>query len=178
MMKKIISIALAVVMLLAMSVTVFAEAVPAGNITGDTTGDVVIAIKGEGGTDPVAKVYKVELAWDDLTFTYGDAVWDPASLSYIDGGWTTAADSNGDGTPATIKVTNRSNAEVTVSAEMDVYTKNGVTASLTNANFTLTSAEGKDNSTLPTASIAVSVDGKPTTNTGFTLGTITVTLTK
>ena len=178
MMKKIISLVLAVVMVFAMSVTVFAEAVPAGNITGGTTGDVEIVIKGESGTDPVAKVYKVELAWDTLTFTYGGAVWNTEELEYENGIWTTAADSNGDGTSATIKVTNRSNAEVTVSAEMDVYTKNGVTASLSNANFTLTSAEGKDNSTLPTASIAVSVDGKPTTNTGFTLGTITVTLTK
>ena len=57
-MKKIISLVLAVVMVFAMSVTVFAADLASGEINGATTGDVVIAIKGESGSE-VAKVYKV-----------------------------------------------------------------------------------------------------------------------
>lgn len=167
-MKKILSFVLAVMMMFAMSISVFAESLIASEIDGNLTGDVVIAIKGEND-EAVEKVYKVQLAWDPLTFTFGGATWNTTDLVYENGTW--------QNTEAYITVTNFSNAEVGVSASMDTYTQNGVTAELQNNNFTLASAEG---GTADFEKIKVQIDPAcvPTTQDGFKLGTITVALTK
>ena len=60
---------------------------------------------------------------------------------------------------------------------IDTATKNGVTASLQNPNFDLTTGEGLTPETADSDTITVSVSGTPTTDTDFDIGTITVAIT-
>ena len=172
-MKKLLTLALALVMVLVMTMSVCALDVP-----GTEDQNVYIQIQAtdpenpETPITPVA-VYSVNLVWDDITFTYGNAIWDPASLSYKDGQW--------DKTSANIKVENRSNAPVSVKATFTngstVTTMNGVTGTLSNDSFTLLSAENSAGNG-PTNTIGLAISGTPTSSTNFELSKITVTLAK
>ncbi len=180
-MKKILSIALVIAMMLALSVPAMAAATELedevnASIEGKTTDNVTVKVESSTpGEDPTA-IYSVEVVWESLEFVYS-GVWN------ADDGWYEANDEAGangwQDAEALITVTNKSNAPVdvdahfgnaigTVSAEM-----NGVTATLGNYDFQLGSAS-TEGATL-TNQITVTVTGNPKADQ-ITVGTITVTL--
>ena len=125
-------------------------------------------------------VYKVDIAWGSMEFTYtvnaGDRVWNPDSHTYTEAGaagtWSCEAGAD------TVSVTNHSNAEV--AAEFS-YTAaedyKNITGTFTNATITLPTAENKavDASEL-TGETALKLSGAlPKTATSLTnIGQITV----
>ena len=110
-MKKIISIALALVLTCALAVTCFA-ALNATNGTGTEAKDVTVTITG-GNND--TKVYGADLVWDtELAFSYGKT-WSTTDLKYND-------DANGrwDDNEVSVAVKNRSNATLWATVEYEV----------------------------------------------------------
>ena len=117
-MKKIFAITLVLVMMLAMSVTVFAAGEIQSTDEGfNTAGESIVVTVTSEYADP-DKTYYVDVAWTDtaiaITNTVEGATWDPETHTY-GGGTTTSEVTDGQ---AAVKVTNHSNAAVkaTVSA--------------------------------------------------------------
>ena len=103
-MKKLISLALAIVMIMCLSTTAFATTAKApGNYTAEVTGNYVAGYESNG------IVYCVDIDWGNLDFTYHaekGAVWDPETLKYSE-----VVPAYWEGS-ATITVTNRSNTKI------------------------------------------------------------------
>lgn len=178
-MKKIISVLLAVALIAAMSVTVFA-ATPAAQtiqeLSGTATGQVDVKIAKNAEQD-ITKVYYVDVTWDSLDFTYTfnkskTNTWQPGSHTYTEEG---NANANWDKTSATVTVTNHSNAAVVVSAAAPTA-MNGVSVAVTDP-VNLPSAVGKatDAADLK-GTFTVSVSGVPTVESDFTIGNVTLTI--
>ena len=160
----------------AMTVCVFA-----GNTTihGTTSGEITdpVHINIEQDSFHTTPVYRVDVEWTALEFTYTEGSWNAESLTY-EGDW-----NDWETNPPTITVKNRSNAAVLVTPtfkdEIDTpLTKvvNGVTASLS-GSVGLTSAEGATVDTLPTKTITVSIDNAtPTVVEDFDIGTVILTV--
>jgi hypothetical protein len=196
-MKKFFAMLLTGVLVLAVSVPVFAdgnatdktESVPSdanGSSTftsGTSQGDVVVKIT-DGNT--VTKVYKVDVVWGTLDFTYdftvdGTPTWDVTNHKYDAASGDESE--HWDKTSDKITVKNHSNAAVAVSASFTTesgvsasVTTNGVTATLSNNTATISTAEGTVPNSAPSQEITVGVSGIPTTTSEFTVDTITVTI--
>lgn len=177
-MKKIISIVLAIAVLATFGITAFAETVTTvTEVPGTDKNDVKVVINSDSLVN-VDTVYSVDVKWDSLDFTYSFSddetnVWDPSDHTYGETNYTGA---NWDKTSADIVVTNHSNEGVSVAAAIDTATKNGVTATLSNAEFALDTGVGLTYETADFETIGVSIEGVPTIEDGFTIGTITVTI--
>lgn len=192
-MKKIISLILALVMVMALSVTAFAT-----NFEGATgTGDVGIVADFEIATDNKqdilngaagTKVYSLTLSWvqnGTISYNAGKTTysWNKESLEYdskeSDKGWTVPSGAN-----VVITAVNRSNRDVQISCG-DPNAISGVTISgsyTTAATFTVLSAAtggfeatGAEQTGSATYSIS-SVSGDGWNGIG-NIGTITVTIT-
>lgn len=110
-MKKFFAILLAAVLCVAVSATAFAA-----SYTGDKTGMVVgdtdskdVQIKFANSKADKA-TYSVDVAWDDLSFTYTvptGATWDASTLTYVGAYW--------DKTNANVSVTNNSDSVIKAS---------------------------------------------------------------
>lgn len=156
-MKKALSLALALVMALSLSVCAFATN-PIESLGGSDSQIVKVNVT----PDSTPKVYNVTVAWGDLTFTYNfgsKGTWNPNNHSYTDGtsaGW--------DKTSANITVTNHSNAKVNTTAtfagDQPTATNFGVTASIT-GTVNLATAEGTEVGAAPSGSYTVTVSGTP-----------------
>ena len=174
-MKKTLSIILALVMALSLSVTAFAA-------TNDGTQDTEITVNGSfvSGTAADEKI-SVDLVWDAMDFTYTGAsqgTWNPATHAYdgaTAGGWS-------DNTPG-ITVKNHSNVAVnaTLGFKADVA---GVVGTFTEASGTendsvleLATAVGTEAANAPTATANFGISGAAI-DADKTLGTITVTVAK
>lgn len=143
-----------------------------------STGDVYIEIS--NGLYPNAyneanAVYKVDVEWTNLTFTYTGGTWNPETHTYSTGG-TLSNGGNG-----SITVTNHSNWAVEYSAgfadNSATATMNGFTATLSNSSNSI-NACAIAATAAPNAVIGVNVTADAVTATeDFTLGTITVKIT-
>lgn len=165
-MKKVISMILALVLVLSMSITAFAA--ESHEVKGNNLGVV------EGGT-----VYAVDIAWGSMEFTYEVPadVWNGEEHKYetTAGTWTCASGAN------VITVTNRSNAAVNVSVTTNVIVS-GITASAANGSFTLGSAaegatteiEGKATEGEATVTLSGALTDKTASNR--VIGSVTVTV--
>ena len=174
-MKKALSIILALVMALSLSVTAFAA-------TNDGTSGTDITVNGTyvPGTTGAEQI-SVDIVWDAMDFTYTGAsqgTWNPATHAYdgaTAGGWS-------DNTPG-ITVKNHSNVAVkaTLGFKADVA---GVVGTFTETSGTandkvleLATAEGTEVSAAPTATANFGISGAAI-DADKTLGTITVTVAK
>ena len=172
-MKKFLSVILALVMALSLSVTAFAA-------TNDGSSPTEITVNGTytPGTAADEKI-SVDIVWEAMDFTYtapSQGTWNPATHAYdgaTAGGWS-------DNTPA-ISVKNHSNVAVnaTLGFTPDVA---GVIGTFTEASGTendnileLATAEGTEVENAPTATANFGISGAAIDATQ-TLGTITVTI--
>ena len=115
-MKKFLTLALALAMVLTFSVSVFAASESVGGENGLATLNQPSDINATVGvtTSTADTVYRVDIEWSQMDFVYNAAYnnnWDPTGLTYKDSQGNTWSHKE-----ATIKITNRSNADVTVSA--------------------------------------------------------------
>ena len=169
-MKKILSLALVLVMMMSLSVTAFAAT---NDGTADTTIDVK-AVYSSGTTTP--DVVSVDISWGATEFTYsvgGTHTWDPVNHEYKDNTsatWTPKGN--------TVTVTNHSNvaikAELSFAAE-SAYT--GITGSFgEDATLLLASAVGTNKDAAPTDAAALTLSGTlaSTVTEATKVGTITV----
>ena len=168
-MKKIIAIALALVMTLALAVTCFAatsNAVPASQ-----NGDVTATYN---TPDAAGTVYKVDVTFDAMTFTYtpeGNGTWDPAQHKYVE---KAAAKWEGTGN---ITVTNHSNAAVAVT--LSYAAEEGfeaATANFSKTNFTLVSAATTGAAVTDSATLTMGGSLPASATTATKIGTVTVAL--
>lgn len=166
-MKKLVSLALAVITILCLSVPAFAtEVTEAGDYTAEVTGSYI------AGTESNNTVYCVDIAWEDLDMTYHaakEAVWDTDNLEYS---VVTPAYWEGEGT---ITVTNRSNTRISAVptyTSLESYSDADMTFS-TNKLKVSTAELGTEES----GSITVTPTGSlPDMEEATTIGTITLTI--
>lgn len=174
-MKKIISGVLSAALVLSMGITAFAQSAETKtglDVTDNNTSTHTVDVTVEGAA--ATTVYSVDVAWDATDFTYtapDSGTWDPATHTY---GGTEGGSWNKNSAKAT--VTNHSNAKVGVAADIDNGTKNGVTASVSVGKATLETGDGLTPETADNTDVTINVSGTPNTSTGFTVGTVTITL--
>ena len=175
-MKKTLSIILALVIALSLSVTAFAAETNEGSSPTDITVNGTY-VPGTTGAEQIS----VDIVWDAMDFTYTGAsqgTWNPATHAYdgaTAGGWS-------DNTPG-ITVKNHSNVAVnaTLGFKADVA---GVVGTFTEASGTendsvleLATAVGTEAANAPTATANFGISGAAI-DADKTLGTITVTVAK
>lgn len=166
-MKQLVSLALAIVMIMCLSTTAFAETAEApGNNTAEVTGSYVAGYESNG------IVYSVDIVWGDLSFIYHaekGAVWDPENLTYSEvepAYWEGSSE---------IKITNRSNTKISVVpayAPAEGYGDAGMDFST--RDLSVASAEG---GAAQFGTITVTPNGfLPAMEGSNTIGTITLTI--
>ena len=166
-MKKLTSVLLVLIMVLAMGASAFAGEAP----DLETNESAVIPVKIEFvDGEKTTTIYNVDVTWEDLTFTFtnGDEkLWNPENHTYSEpeaDGWSEAKK---------ITVNNHSNAAVKVKTTFDesqdvVYTSGGVTMEIT-CNMAVSE------NTVVLANAAEQAPGAPAGNPGVTLVTYTIT---
>ena len=179
-MKKLLTGIMALSLAASMAVPAFA----ANNATNDGTDGTNIAVNGtyQAGA-PADDVISVDLAWDDMSFTYTEGEkgdWFPGWHEYYNGtdgtwAWTHATEDPYDPAPI-ITVTNHSNTAVTASFAFTGSVE-GLSGNFTNNKTFLDTAENTEPDNAPTIENDFWVDG-----TGIDadkdIGTITVTVAK
>ena len=177
-MKKFITLALALILVLSMTVCVFAEATGEETNTGGSPSTVPVT--GTYSYNPAVDNISVLIEWKDAAWTYtvNDGTWDEDNLTYVGDskGWSNGTTEG----KTTITVTNRSNVKVSVNAEATALA-NGVTATLDGAienvaTDTLESAVGKQESTLDSVTFKLGISGS--INASGEIATVTLTVGK
>jgi len=172
-MKKYISLIVALLMIMSMSVAVFA----ANDVTNGGTDTA--EVKGNYKGTPVSTVYSVDISWSGLDFTYNDAYkgeWQPNSHTYInstEAGW---AESNGK-----ITITNHSNTDITATPVYNASTNYETASMIFNSDaLAVNSADNGVNGAAGSAvsgTITVTPNGSlPEGTTNAVIGTITITI--
>lgn len=164
-MKKLFSTMIALAMLAATPLTVFAT----GN-SSNTGGNTEIDVNGKYIEGNAATMISVDITWDDMSFEYndGERTWDPNKHEYITSGgsWTNEK--------KTVNVKNHSNtavkAEFSFASSLD-----GITGSFDNKTLQLETAVGKAVENAPAASTNFGISGTKI-NTDAKLGTITLNI--
>ena len=183
-MKKIISVLLAVALIAAMSVTVFAHDSADNTFTSlpcTDSSDVNVKIATQTGTT-VATVYHVDVTWDSLDFTYTynkseKNSWNPENHTFSEDG--SEDTNNWDKTSAKVTVTNHSNAAVNVAAAYSANQESaakGVTAKIDKSEVALATAVGTPVSAAPSGEFTVTISGIPNATGDFKVGTLTLTI--
>ena len=170
-MKKILAMALALVMTFGLSVN--ALAVEPDELTTTeapynvSTGTVSVTVN--EGVD-AGIVYSVTVEWTDTEVIYqkaGEGRWNPETHAYDNAtqdGWTNNT--------AAVKVTNHSNAAVDAVVENSVN-NTGVSYELDPAEFNLATAENTEVEEAPSQTVTITAEGTPTAGSD----TFTVTIT-
>lgn len=172
-MKKILAIALCVVLCFCMAVPAFAAGTVEAAYTGQTENkDVNITINGD-----IVHVYLVDIQYTNPTFTYSSgSKWNPDTYKYEP---STAATWMGEGT---VMITNHSDLPVnyTVEAENVVTTYGPLDIKVTDGTGTVDKCNVGDVKGSHNATAKFTVSGTPTVSeiTTQKLGEIKVTITK
>lgn len=188
-MKKFIAMFLAMVMIMAMSVTAFAaenETLTESPATGKDAGSYDIGVTGkyEAGYIDADPVISVDIEWESMEFTYAaggyQGVWNPGTHEYDnpvdseEGGW---RDNEG----RNIKLTNHSNVGVEATFE---FTKNSSISEEIGGTFTgpikkkLTLNAGVENKydEADSKTVSFKISGTPASTLDGKLGTISITI--
>ena len=171
-MKKVLSLALILVLMTSLCITVLAaESVDSNN--GSASIDISATYK-EGST--AEDVISVDIAWGAMTFEYAEGAageWDPDTHAYVgavESGWTASGNE--------ITITNHSNVGVkaTFTYAEEVNT---VTGTFSNGGqLSLATAVGTTRDAAPSGSVALTLGGHLTAETAGKVGMVTVTITK
>ena len=170
-MKKILSIALAVALMLSLSVTAMAD----GLVTADSTATIDISASYKAGAT-AGDVISVDIAWGAMAFEYTDGAegaWDPATHTQGTkgaGSWSAGGNE--------ITLTNHSNVGVKAAF---AYTKAVETVTGTfsgGGSLSLATAVGTTRDAAPSGSVALTLGGTLTAETAGKVGTVTVTIEK
>lgn len=112
-MKKLLIVCMSVVLMLSLSVTVWA------GTSGDLRTETIPVTASYEATTEAAAVYSVDIIWGDMAFTYkasNPGTWNPNELIYegsTEPGWTFSTATSSDNINGNqIRVTNRSNADI------------------------------------------------------------------
>lgn len=183
-MKKILSIALCLVLILSLGTTAYAADTITGGQSQTVTGNYQAAA--EAGT-----VYSVEIQWGSLEFTYEvpAQVWDTETHTYKSPDdatpqWVCKTDEDETTVDANeVRVVNRSNAGIDVTVTTDMG-ESGITATVSDeGKFTLASADATITAENATGqetkgSVTITLEGELSKEhtAGGTIGTVTVTL--
>lgn len=170
-MKKITSLLAAAALTCAMGTTAFAAS-PITSAGGSDTADVFGTYQAGGAS---ATVYSVDIAWDEMSFTYtaaGEGTWNPENHSYTGGSEASWSSSKN------ITVTNHSNAAVKATAKFEADSGyESTTMTFGNNEATVATAVGTEVASAPSATITVIPGGTLAESAdGGKIGTITVTI--
>ena len=174
-MKKLLTGILTLSLVATMAVPAFAADNTATN-DGSKGTDIPVSGVYQAGA-PAADVISVDLAWDDMTFTYtapSKSDWNAKTHEYetaTAGGWTAT-----NGTDPKIAVTNHSNAAVKATFGFTASVE-GLNGNFTKNDLVLATAENTVVDKAPKGETAFSVDGGAI-DADKALGTITVTIGK
>ena len=162
-MKKVLTFALILAMVLSLSPTAFAET------TNNGASATTITVN---GTYAPAKKISVTVAWENMDFTYTASGWDPNTHQYTGSGtWSTDT--------KTITVTNHSDVAVNATLDFTPEAGSNVTGAFTGTStgntLALATAVGTEVSSAPTASAKFGISGGAITESKK-IGTITVTI--
>lgn len=172
-MKKILAIALCVVLCFCMAVPAFAAGKVEAEYDGETKGeDVKITISGD-----IVHVYLVDIEFTSPTFTYSSgSKWNPDTYQYEPSTATTWA---GEGK---VKITNHSDLEVkyTVEKASVVNTYGPLDIEVTGGTGTVEKCNAGDDRGIHNKEVTYKVTGTPTVSeiTAQKLGEIKVTISK
>ena len=174
-MKKLLACILALAMVCGLAVTASAAG---GNLTISASGtpadigDVTVNVT-EGAT---INTYYVIVAWEDLSFSFtkNGQRWDADQHTYV----STGSGAFTSGTTADITVTNKSDVDITVTANVaDKSASDGFKATLNKTTFDLYSYVSLATPATNTFTLTVSTDGTPGTGT-VNVADVSVTITK
>ena len=137
-MKKVLAMLLALVMVMSVSAVAFAAGSHEMGSLGEHELDVVVNVDGYD----IATVYSIVVEWTTLTFEYkqGRVIWDGEEAGFVYNEGSRAEGKN----TATVTVTNKSNANVIVAAEVTNETGDFKTT-LENASFDLGRCDTRPN---------------------------------
>lgn len=161
-MKKFLTFALAVVMMLSLVVVASAATLDSRDASwndGKSTQNIQLVVDDQ--IVATAKVYYVEVDWDAAKLTYtktGTLTWDPENHEYVDsrdGSWSNLV----------VTVKNHSNDKITATLELPAA-KNGVTLKAVGAStFDLEMpVEGSAFASAPSNTFTITAEGEPTSN--------------
>ena len=170
-MKKIVSLVLALVLVMALATTAFAATETI--TTGASTAEVKAQYTGEANKPDVISV---DVTWGAMTFTYtegGNWNWQPGTHTYADGRTYQWA-----GTGNTVEVVNHSNVAVDVEFGFAAAEGYNVTGTFDITEDTLTAGvENKyDEADSVTATLTLAGELKSDVKDATKVGTVTVTL--
>lgn len=182
-MKKLFAIGIAAALALSTGVVVFAES-SEKTIGGNESQSINVIAKRTDTTENNV-VYSVDITWSDFNFEYNtgsNGVWDPATHSYSEAkpkGW---GDQKG-----TIKVTNRSNADVKYTITYNkgdskydnfyLARNKGWTTPMTSTGGNIQSAVGIEVEKAPSHNLAFYPGGTlPKGTNNATIGSLTVAI--
>lgn len=171
-MKKLFSLALAVLMIASLSTSALAA-----TNTGAAPTSIEVKAKYSGGVTTSEKI-SVDVEWGAMEFTYsvgGTRTWNPANHSYTDGStasWTASGN--------TVIVTNHSNVAVTAGFAFTPKAESSVTGRFNVASKTLAAGVVGGYSSADKVISTLTLSGSvPATQTTFAqVGTINVTIAK
>ena len=158
-MKKFFAISLAIVMILSLSITAFAD------LTATQTSEAItVTYTSADNTD--TPVYGANVAWTDLavTYSYGKN-WDPAALDY-----TTVVEPEWVNADVKVTITNNSNAEIY--SKVSYNTENGLSGAVSGDGEIAAATVGNAVNQV----VTITISGTPTNLEVENGGTITVQL--
>lgn len=173
-MKKLLSILLVLMLLLSLSITVFAANPETVGKDGSKEIDVTAKYQTSISTP---EVYSVDIVWSNMTFTYTQSstkIWNAENHAY-----STSSEGAWDKTTATVTVTNHSNVSVDISVAYTPANDTGITGTLTNGTTTLDAGAEGDYAGADSHTATLTISGTPNnaiTSDGVKIGTIKVTI--